>query len=479
MFGVLHPYPKRNLLVILAHGLRSDALSDEREWPLPTPHLVELAGRGVRLVLTAATPADPGAMASVLTGCHARQHGMFGPSHPHEATPWNDALPGWLQARGYHTAGVGEVGPIAGQLDEVRATAGVDVADPTPDRCWYAAAARARGHASALAQQRRQRQRSGGIAPDRLMLEPEDDIDGFIAQLAVDAVEDLPTDRPWALFVAFSGPGNDLPPPLGFDQVARPRRLVRDFVPADLERLDEVSQPFLPRAVLQRLEAHQVARLRADYLGRVSLVDHGVGRIVDALSARPDGDRTYTTLVSDRGRMLGEQGLVDPLTFLAPAIEVPLIVAPPAGRSDLAPSEKFQDGLFSTVDVAPTLAALAGADVPPGCVGRSVLPIFNGDPLDAGPPALLSEFGDRVLVETERHKAVFRVTDGVCLILHDLADDPGERVNLAKTGAGQARALALRGVLGSTLMPLRGAAGPARAGVQDGGTPATDTRMSR
>lgn len=451
----MRTHPKRNLLVLLPHGLRSDALADEREWPLPTPHLVELAQRGVRLVLTAATPSDPGAMASVLTGLHARQHGLLTPNADGTSCELTDALPAWLRAEGYHTTGVGEVGVIAASLDEARVTAGVDVADPTPDRCWYAAAARARGHASAVAQQRRQRRRGGPIAPDRLMLEPGEDIDGFIAQLAVDAVADLPTDRPWALFVAFSGPGNDLPPPLGFDDIVSTRGLARDFAPVQLDGLDALTEPVLPRAVLQRLEAHQVARLRADYLGRVALIDHGVGRIGEALEARADADRTYTTVTSDRGRMLGEHGLVGPHTFLAPSIEVPLIVAPPAGRSDLAPSEKFQDGLFGTIDVAVTLAALTGADVPPGRTGRSVLPIFNGDPLEPGAAANLSEFGDRVLVETERHKAVFRVSDGVCLTLHDLADDPDERRNLAQTGPGQARALAMRGILGSVLLPLR------------------------
>ena len=255
--------------------------------------------------------------------------------------------------------------------------------------------------------------------------------------------------------MAFSGPGNDLPPPVGFDRVVNTHGLARDFAPVNLDGLDDVAEPTLPRAMLQRLEAHQVARLRADYLGRVSLIDHGVGRIAKALETRADADRTYTAVTSDRGRMLGEHGLIGSQTFLAPSIEVPLIVAPPVGRSDLAPTEKFQEGLFSTVDVAPTLAALAGADVPPGRAGRSVLPIFNGDALAPGPAANLSEFGDRLLVETERHKAVFRVSDGECVALYDLADDPDERQNLAKTGPGRARALALRGLLGTALLPLR------------------------
>ena len=205
MFPVLYTHPKRNLLILLPHGLRSDALADEREWPLATPHLVDLAGRGVRLVLSAATPTDPGAMASVLTGLHARQHGHLCGGEGAGPLELTDALPAWLRAEGYHTAGVGQVGAIAALLDDARVTAGVEVADPTPDRCWYAAAARARGHASALAQQRRQRRRGGPIACDRLMLEPEDDIDGFIAQLAVDTLDDLPRTGPGR----FSWPSRD------------------------------------------------------------------------------------------------------------------------------------------------------------------------------------------------------------------------------------------------------------------------------
>ncbi|MEM6460181.1 MAG: hypothetical protein AAF710_12405, partial [Planctomycetota bacterium] len=142
---------KRNLLIVLAHGLRSDALSDEREWPLPTPNLVGLADAGLRLVLTAASPADPGAMASVLTGLHARQHGRLRDDESRAAEPLRDALPTWLADAGYHTVGVGEVGSVASLLDEAIVTEGVAVDEPEPSRCWYAAAARSRGHGPALA----------------------------------------------------------------------------------------------------------------------------------------------------------------------------------------------------------------------------------------------------------------------------------------------------------------------------------------
>ncbi|MBB6428818.1 sulfatase-like hydrolase/transferase [Algisphaera agarilytica] len=447
---------KRNLLIVLAHGLRSDALSDEREWPLPTPHLVDLAERGVRLVLSSASPADPGGMTSVLTGLHARQHGQL--RDDEQPQPLRDGLPAWLADAGYHTVGVGEVGAFASLLDESLVTEGVANPEPKPNRCWYTAAARSRGHAPALAQQRRQRLRSGPLAPDRLMLEPEEDIDGFIAAQAAEALGRMPEDKPWAMFVVFSGPGNELPPPMYYDGLVEGADLAKGFVPAKFEQLDALVEPELPRSVLQRLEPHQVARIRADYLGRVSLIDHGVGRFNEALSKRKDADRTWTVLTSDRGQLLGEHGLIGHRSFLAPSIEVPLIVTPPDAPGVSPPKEKFQDGLFSVVDVAPTIAHLGGADHPESVAGRSVLPIFNAEPVLPVPPANLSEFHDRLLVETERHKAVFRTGDRKCLGLFDLLEDPEEKVNLIHDNTATTRKLVLqmRLHLSGVLMPLRG-----------------------
>ncbi|MEM1109101.1 MAG: sulfatase-like hydrolase/transferase [Planctomycetota bacterium] len=447
---------KRNLLIVLAHGLRSDALSDEREWPLPTPHLVGLAERGVRLVLSSATPADPGGMTSVLTGLHARQHGQL--RDDEQPQPMRDGLPLWLGDAGYHTVGVGEVGAFASLLDEALVTEGVGVLEPKPNRCWYTAAARARGHAPALAQQRRQRLRRGPIAPDRLLLEPDEDIDGFIGAQAVEAMGRLPEDKPWAMFVVFSGPGNDLPPPMYYDGLVETADLARGFSPAELDRVDAMAEPELPRSVLQRLEPHQIARIRADYLGRVSLIDHGVGQLNEALERRGDGERTWTVLTSDRGQLLGEHGLIGHRSFLSQAIEVPLIVTPPETPGVSPPREKFQDGLFSVADVAPTVAHLGGADHGERVSGRSVLPIFNGEPVLPVPPANLSEFHDRLLIETERHKAVFRTTDRTCLGLYDLVEDPDEKVNLVQQGGAKTRKLILqmRLHLSGVLMPLRG-----------------------
>ncbi len=442
---------RRNLVLMLAHGLRSDALSDARVWPLATHRIDQLATRGVRLVADAASPADGPAMASLLTGLHARQHGLL---DERALPPLADALPAWLAAEGYRAVGVGCVGAIAETLDH--AVVVDEVAHAEPVGCAYMNDAAGKGLAAALAAQRRQRLRHGPFEPDRLLLEPDDDIDGFIALRAAAELEQLPDEKPWALIVIFSGPGNDLPPPTMYDQLVRSEALRGGFTPTDMRRLDQLAEPDYPRAVLQRLEPGSVAQLRADYLGRVALVDHGVGRIVQTVSRRMDRERTWFMFGADRGVLLGEHGLVGHRSFLGPAIETPFIIAPPLPARP--PRDSAPDGLFSTVDLAATAAHLLGADRPREAVGRSVLPLFTGDALDAQPPGgLISEFGERVMLETERHKITFDRRSARVLSLFDLLDDPAEKQDLMARDPQEVGNLlaSLRARLATALLPLR------------------------
>ncbi len=441
---------KRNLLIILTQGLRSDALAEERAWPLKTPRLSALASRGVRLVAISACPAADGGMASVLSGLHARQHGLTGPRAG--GYELRDALPGWLAEAGHHVAGAGCVRPIASMLDEAVVVDGPGVLDPVD--CAYWRAMGAKGLTGALAAQRRQRQRGGPFEPDRLLLEPGDDIDGFIASEASRLLERMPADRPWALVVVFSGPGNDLPPPAMYDGVVEPGVLQDGFVPADFTTLDALAEPVYPRIMLQRLEPYFLGRIRADYLGRVSLIDHGVGRLWQALEGRADAGRTWALLGSDHGYVLGERGLIGSQSFLSGAVEVPLVLVPPPGKP--AARRRDDEGLYSTVDLAATAAAVAGCDAPAATMGRSILPLYRDEPVGAAVPGgVLSEFNDRLMLETERYRVVFHRGHRRCLGLYDLINDPDERNNLVQHAMGRNLVDSMRQHLAEALLPLR------------------------
>jgi len=317
--------------------------------------------------------------------------------------------------------------------------------------CSYLASSRERGTYAAIAQQRKQRQRYGPFEPDRLLLDAEDDIDGYIAKVARDTLAMMPYDKPWALIVVFNGPGNHLPPPTLYDQMVNMRDLEEGFVPADLAHIDDVAELDFPRVMLQRLEPHKLARIRCDYLGRVSLIDHGIGRIMHTMENRKDREKTWTVLSSDRGHLLGDRGLIGHRSFLSAAVEVPLIIAPPTPAKLHA-----SPGLVSTVDVAGTIAALAGCDLPMAAMGRSLLHVLAGEPL--GMPrggACISEFNQRIMLETEQYKAIFKIDTGEAIGLYDLLRDSDEKKNIVRTVAGLNVLDSMRCRLANALMSMR------------------------
>ena len=67
----------------------------------------------------------------------------------------------------------------------------------------------------------------------------------------------------------------------------------------------------------------------------------------------------------------------------------------------------------------------------------------------------MSEFGHRLMLETEQHKVVFNVITKNAIGLYDLDADPGERTNLIDTPAAHNVLDALRWQLADTLLPLR------------------------
>ena len=441
---------RRNLLVVLAHGLRSDALAPSTSWPLATPNLDRLVKRSLRLVATTACPGDWGGLLSLLSALHARQHGHVAET---KKLPRCSGWAGLLAEEGYHLSGAGCVGPIHRLLKDSVLVEPVHVINSR--RCAYLQAAGAGGRKAAVLRQRKQRLRSGPFDPDRLPIDPDNDVDGFIAQAATDMLANQPGDRPWAQVVIFTGPGNDLPPPAMYDNVVEPDDLNGQFVPADFRQIDALAELDYPRVMLQRLDRKRIGRLRADYLGRVGLFDYCIGRMLNQLAQRGDAERTWVIICSDHGQLLGEHGLVGHRSFLSGATEVPVIITPPTS----APQE-VPDWLIGTVDVAATIADLGGCDLPPWLAGRSLLPILAGDSIAARHLGCISEFGKRLMLETERYKIIFDTDVHRMLGLYDLLRDAEEKTNLLDKPEGRHLVDAMRWRVGDALLPIRAVPAP-------------------
>ena len=163
------------------------------------------------------------------------------------------------------------------------------------------------------------------------------------------------------------------------------------------------------------------------YDGEIAAADQIIGEFLDRLRETGVYDRAVIVLLSDHGEGLNDHGEPQHGVFLyREAIQVPLLLKLP-GSSDQGRTEERPVGL---IDVAPTILALTGTNVPPGMAGRSLLDD------SASARAIFAEtmyprihFGWselRSLVDSTHH-----YIDAPRPELYDLRADPREKRNVA------------------------------------------------
>ena len=197
------------------------------------------------------------------------------------------------------------------------------------------------------------------------------------------------------------------------------------------------SSPPLSDKQIARLDADQRQRLRS-----LQAVDEAVADLVRTLAASGELERTVILFTSDNGVFLGEHrqphGKNAPYD---PAIHVPLIVRGPG----IAPGQSTA-ALALNIDLAPTIADLAGIAPADFVDGRSLAPLLQGETEGSGRQAFLAEgFGGS---DKENGKgggtptppfAALRTADLLYIEyetgereLYDLRRDPDQLKNLAK-----------------------------------------------
>lgn len=433
--------PSPNILILMVDQLNGTLFPDgPADW-LHTPHLRNLAERSVRFqnAYTASPLCAPG-RASFMSGQLPRRTRVYD-----NAAEFASDIPTYahhLRRAGYQTCLSGKmhfVGPDQLHGFEERLTTDIYPADFgwTPDYAkpgeridWWYHNLGSVTHA--------------GVAEITNQLDYDDDV----AHCAVQKLYDLaraPDDRPWCLTVSFTHPHDpylarrqfwDLyetcdhlepsVPAIGFDeQDAHTKRLLQasDWLAYDITDDD-------------------ICRSRRAYFANISYIDDKIGQVLDVLSRCRMDDNTIVLFVSDHGDMLGERGLWFKMSFYEGSSRVPLMMSAPG----LAP--RRIDSPVSTLDVAPTLAALAGVsldEIMPWTDGESLLPLVNGEKREN--PVLIEYAAEgshapMVSLRTGRWKYNRCTLDTDQLF--DLQVDPHELTNLAGDPAHAATMQALR-----------------------------------
>ena len=175
-----------------------------------------------------------------------------------------------------------------------------------------------------------------------------------------------------------------------------------------------------------------VAGLQQKYDHEIKFVDLWVGKLLDGLKAAGLDQKTAIIAFSDHGEAFGEHRLYfHGQALFNEVINVPLIVRIPGGP------QRVVKHRVALLDIAPTMLELAGLQPPASFQGRSLLPAVRGEAL---PPRLIGAVlmpypawpkGHRAMISGD-HKVIHRYTENL-LEIYDLAGDPGEKQNLARS----------------------------------------------
>ena len=195
-------------------------------------------------------------------------------------------------------------------------------------------------------------------------------------------------------------------------------------------------------------------RALAVYYGMIRYIDDQMGRFMRALEARGLSDNTWIVLGSDHGDYTGEKGLFNKSESLYGCLlHVPVIIVPPPEAGEPGP-RRISD-LVSTVDLFPTILAMAGIE-PPVNQGRDLLGWVRSGHRAPIRDEVFAQIGDyhgfigtswpTGMPASGRHKSLthaIRTRAGAYIIdpdngdeAYDLAADPNELRNLTNPGAG-------------------------------------------
>ncbi len=428
-----------NILILMVDQLNGTLFPDgPADW-LHAPNLRALADRSARFanVYTASPLCAPG-RASFMSGQLPSRTGVYD-----NAAEFRSDIPTYahhLRRAGYYTCLSGKmhfVGPDQLHGFEDRMTTDIYPADFgwTPDYrkpgqridWWYHNLGSVTG---------------AGVAEITNQMEYDDEVAYHARAKLYDLARDHDP-RPWCLTVSFTHPHDPYVARRRYWDLYEDCAHLAPHVPAiPYDDQDKHSKRLFDANDWRSYDITDtdIARARRAYFANISYLDAHIGEILRVLD--DTRQEAIVVFLSDHGDMLGERGLWFKMSFFEGSARVPLMISAPslqAGRIDTP---------VSTLDVTPTLAALAGIDLTetePWTDGQDLTALANGG-ARTDPVAMeyAAEGSDAPLVclRDGRWKYIRCALDPDQLF--DLETDPDELTNLATDPAHADTLAALR-----------------------------------
>ena len=418
-----------NIVVVLVDDLRWDDLGCTGHPFVQTPNIDRIAREGASFKNAfATTPICSPSRGSLLTGLHTNKHGIIDNTERGEQSHRLKTFPQELQKAGYDTAYIGKW--HMGNDNAPR---------PGFDR-WLCL-------------------KGQGTSFDSLANDDGRDIEteGYVTDIlnkeSLDFVRKLRT-GPFLLYLSHKGLHPETaqaadgtlsdPEASNYIPAARhatqykgekvPRRPNSGVAPLDKPALQQKIaglKPLGPETVGS--DEDVLNRLRM-----LSAIDEGVGELITALEEAGQLDNTIVVVTSDHGYFYGEHGLnVERRLAYEESIRIPLLIRYPARIK----AGSQPESMVQTIDLAPTMVAAAGVEIPSQYHGRSLWPLLEGSiPADWRDSVLVQYWSETVFprinklgyqaVRDDRWKLIHYTDQPGMDELYDLQSDPYELKNL-------------------------------------------------
>jgi arylsulfatase A-like enzyme len=213
-------------------------------------------------------------------------------------------------------------------------------------------------------------------------------------------------EEPFFLFTSYFGPHQPM---------LAPGRWAEMYDPEDITLPPELENGFEDKPIARRVrdgtgaKTHfsrygwteaQYREVLAAYYGQVSMIDHGIGRILDALEEEGIRDETVIAFTADHGDHTGQFGWFFKGTMYEGSAHVPLIVDDPAGASGVE-----CEHVVNNLDLYETVLERAGVEAPETS-SRSLTPLLENPATDDWVDETYSDIGHTEMVVQGDYKLI-------------------------------------------------------------------------
>ena len=170
------------------------------------------------------------------------------------------------------------------------------------------------------------------------------------------------------------------------------------------------------------------------YYAEIAYFDEQFGLLMDALRDLGLAEKTLVILVSDHGEGLGQHGEETHSFFIYDTTQhVPLMMRLPG----LIPAGQVVDAQVRLIDLASTIVDFAGLEPTPEMQGVSLLPFIADPRLEVNLPCYADSISGKLIFKYSILRSLrvegWKYIHSSTKELYNVAEDPGELVNLAGT----------------------------------------------